>query len=169
MNRITQNRDTIVIQYGQMGLRRTIYMNMKTHPANVKPSRAGHSIGRWEGDTLVVDTVGFLPGVLNAPVRHSDKLHVVERFTLDPATMQLTRTYEAEGPGLPEGHLHRSGHHSAGRRAVRAGQLQGTAVHQLLEAGPALTRWLPAIMHSRSMRSTSVRSRRVSARARTRS
>jgi hypothetical protein len=98
VNRITQNRDTIVIQYGQMDLRRTVHMNMKTHPANVKPSRAGHSIGRWEGDVLVVDTVGFLPGVLNAPVRHSDRLHVVERFSLDPKTMKLTRSYVAEDP-----------------------------------------------------------------------
>jgi hypothetical protein len=98
VNRITQNRDTIVIQYGQMDLRRTVYMNQKTHAANVKPSRAGHSIGRWEGDTLVVDTTNFLPGVLNAPVRHSDKLHVVERFTLDPNTMKLTRAYTAEDP-----------------------------------------------------------------------
>jgi hypothetical protein len=98
VNRITQNRDTIVMQYGQLGLRRTIYMNMKEHPKNAKPSRAGHSIGRWEKDTLVVDTVGFMPGVLNAPVRHSDQLHVVERFTLDPATMQLRRAYEAKDP-----------------------------------------------------------------------
>jgi hypothetical protein len=57
VNRITQNKDTIVLQYGQMGLKRTIYMNQKDHPANIRPSRAGHSIGRWEGDVLVVDTV----------------------------------------------------------------------------------------------------------------
>ena len=98
VNRITQNRDTIVIEYGQFNLKRTVHMNMKAHPANIKPSRAGHSIGRWEGDTLIVDTVGFSPGVLNAPVRHSDKLHVVERFTLDPKTWILTRAYEAEDP-----------------------------------------------------------------------
>jgi hypothetical protein len=98
VNRITQNRDTITIEYGQFNLKRTVYMNMKTHPANIKPSRAGHSIGRWEGDTLVVDTVGFSPGVLSAPTRHSDKLHVVERFTLDPKTMELTRQWEAEDP-----------------------------------------------------------------------
>ena len=98
VNRITQNRDTIVIEYGQFNLKRTVYMNQKSHPANIKPSRAGHSIGRWDGDTLVVDTVGFSPGVLNAPVRHSDKLHVVERFTLDPKTMRLTRQYEADDP-----------------------------------------------------------------------
>ena len=103
VNRITQNKDTIVIQYGQMDLRRTVYMNMKTHPANVKPTRAGHSIGRWEGDVLIVDTVGFLPGVLSAPVRHSDKLHVVERFTLDPKTMKLTRAYTAEDPDYLKG------------------------------------------------------------------
>jgi len=98
VNRITQNKDNIVIQYGQLNLKRTIHMNMKAHPANVKASRAGHSIGRWEGDTLVVDTVGFLPGFITTPVRHSNQLHVVERFTLDPKTMILLRTYEAEDP-----------------------------------------------------------------------
>jgi hypothetical protein len=98
VNRITQNRDTIVIEYGQMNLRRTVHMNMKAHPANVRPTRAGHSIGRWEGDVLVVDTVGFLPGILTGQVPNSDKLHVIERFSLDPQTMQLTRSYVAEDP-----------------------------------------------------------------------
>ena len=103
VNRITQSKDTIVIQYGQMDLRRTVYMNMKSHQANVKPSRAGHSIGRWEGDVLVVDTIAFEPGVLNAPVRHGAKLHVVERFTLDPKTIKLTRAYTAEDPEYLKG------------------------------------------------------------------
>jgi hypothetical protein len=96
VNRITQNKDTIVLEYGQFGLKRTINMNMKEHPRNVKLSRAGHSIGHWEGDTLVVDTEGFLPGFLNTPVRNSDQLHVVERFVLDPNKMALTRSYSAE-------------------------------------------------------------------------
>jgi hypothetical protein len=98
VNRITQNRDNIVILYGQMNLRRTIHMNMKEHPPRVALSRSGHSIGRWEGDVLVVETTRFLPGVLNAPVRHSDQLKVVERFSLDEKTMQLTRSYIAEDP-----------------------------------------------------------------------
>jgi hypothetical protein len=98
VNRITQNKDTIVLEYGQFGLKRTIYMNMKEHPQGVKPSRAGHSIGHWEGDTLIVDTVGFSPGFLSTPVRNSDKLHVVERFVLDPNKMALTRSYVAEDP-----------------------------------------------------------------------
>ena len=98
VNRITQNKDTVVLEYGQFGFKRTIYMNTKEHPNNIKPSRAGHSIGHWEGDTLVVDTVGFLPGFLSGPVRNSDKLHVVERFSLDPNKMALTRSYAAEDP-----------------------------------------------------------------------
>jgi hypothetical protein len=96
VNRITQNKDTIVLEYGQFGLKRTILMNLKEHPHGVKPSRTGHSIGHWESDTLVVDTVGFLPGFLNTPVANSDQLHVVERFVLDPAKMALTRSYSAE-------------------------------------------------------------------------
>ena len=98
VNRITQNKDTIVLEYGQFGLKRAIYLNRAEHPNTLKPSRAGHSTGRWEGDTLVVDTVGFLPGFLNAPVPNSDRLHVVERFSLDPDKMALTRTYRAEDP-----------------------------------------------------------------------
>jgi hypothetical protein len=96
VDRITQNKDSIVLEYGQFGLKRTIFMNMKEHPQGIKPSRTGHSIGHWEGDTLVVDTAGFLPGFLNTPVRNSDKLHVVEKFSLDPAKMAMTRNYVAE-------------------------------------------------------------------------
>jgi hypothetical protein len=98
VNRIQQNRDNIVIFYGQLNLRRTIHTNTKTHPANVTPSRAGHSYGYWEGDTLVVDTTNFSPGFLNFPVPSSDKMHAVERFTLDPQTMKLTRAWTLEDP-----------------------------------------------------------------------
>jgi hypothetical protein len=96
VDRITQNKDTITLEYGQFGLKRTVYMNAKVHPANARPTRTGHSIGHWEGDTLVVDTIGFLPGWLSTPVANSDKLHVVERFTLDPKKMAITRAYSAE-------------------------------------------------------------------------
>jgi hypothetical protein len=98
VNRITQNKDTIVLQYGQLGFTRTIHMNVATHPANIKGTRAGHSIGRWDNDVLVVDTVGFAPGVLSPPILNSDKLHVIERFSLDPDKMLLTRAYTAEDP-----------------------------------------------------------------------
>jgi hypothetical protein len=99
-NRITQDESTIRIQYGAPGIDRTIHLDVAEHPAVVEPSVAGHSIGRWENDVLVVDTVGFRPGVLSADTRtmHSDQLHVVERFTLDHERGALRREYVAEDP-----------------------------------------------------------------------
>jgi uncharacterized protein DUF6152 len=98
VNRITQTPDTVTLEYGQYGFTRTIHLNMTEHPATLEPSRAGHSIGHWENDVLVVDTVGFAPGVLSPPVMHTDRLHVVERFSLDPAGPTLLRSYTAEDP-----------------------------------------------------------------------
>lgn len=98
VNRITQQGDTITLQYGQYGFTRTIRMGTQAHPADIEPSRAGHSIGRWEDDVLIVDTVGFAPGVLSPPILNSGQLHVVERFSLDAASMALRRSYVAEDP-----------------------------------------------------------------------
>ena len=100
VNRIEQREDRLTLLYGSMGLERTVFLDAAAHPARIAPSRAGHSIGRWEGDVLVVDTVGFAPGILSADGRipHSDRLHVVERFTLDPERGALTRSYVAEDP-----------------------------------------------------------------------
>lgn len=105
VNQIAQEADYIVLRYGSMGLERTIHLNMIEHPANLVPSRAGHSIGRWENDVLVVDTVGFEPGILSADGRlpHSDRLHVVERFSLGADGRALTRSWVAEDPLYFEG------------------------------------------------------------------
>jgi hypothetical protein len=98
VNRITQEQERIVINYGLYSFERVIHMNMAAHPANVTPSYSGHSIGRWDGDVLVVDSVGFEPGVIAPPVRNSNQLHIVERFSLDPQKWVLTREFVAEDP-----------------------------------------------------------------------
>jgi hypothetical protein len=100
VNRITQTttpdgENVIDIDYGLFSFSRRIHVGMDSHPANLEASNTGHSIGHWEGDTLVVDTTGFAAGVLSPPTRNSDQLHVVERFTLDPATFSLRREYTA--------------------------------------------------------------------------
>lgn len=97
INRITQGDEVITFEYGR-GLTRTVHMDGRGHPPGVAASRAGHSIGRWDGDTLVVDTIGFAPGIVAWPVPHSAALHVAERFTLDPQTLALRRDYVAEDP-----------------------------------------------------------------------
>jgi hypothetical protein len=99
VNRITQEDDRITLLYGSMNLERTIHLAAE-HPKDVAPTRAGHSIGRWEGDTLVVETIGFEPGILSADARipHSNQLRVTERFTLDPDKGTIARSYIAEDP-----------------------------------------------------------------------
>jgi Family of unknown function (DUF6152) len=98
VNRITQAGESIVIEYGLYSFERVVHMNMSEHPADIEPGYAGHSIGHWEGDVLVVDTIGFAPGVIAPPVKNSDQLHVVERFSLDPVTLELRRDFVAEDP-----------------------------------------------------------------------
>ena len=60
---------------------RHVYLDVP-HSANLKPSWYGESVGRYEGDTLVVDTIGFntktVLDVFRTP--HTEKLHVVEHF-----------------------------------------------------------------------------------------
>ena len=59
-----------------------IYLDGRGHPADPNPAWYGHSIGRWDGDTLVVDRVAFDPRVwLDIEAHpHSDQLHIVERY-----------------------------------------------------------------------------------------
>jgi len=61
---------------------RQIFTDGRAHPEDVTPTYMGHSIGKWEGDTLVVDTVGFNEKTwLDRDGHpHSDQLHVIERF-----------------------------------------------------------------------------------------
>jgi hypothetical protein len=62
---------------------RTIYLDGRSHPATVEPTFYGHSIGHWDGDTLVVDTVGFNEDFWmdRGMLPHTARLHTVERFT----------------------------------------------------------------------------------------
>ncbi|HYI06624.1 MAG TPA: hypothetical protein VD858_17150 [Reyranella sp.] len=62
---------------------RTIYMDGRSHPARPTPSYYGHSIGWWEGDTFVVDTIGFNESfwIDRGQIPHTEKLHLVEKYT----------------------------------------------------------------------------------------
>jgi hypothetical protein len=100
VNRITQSPDRITLQYGHMDLPRVIHLDGKARPAGSRPTLAGYSVGRWDGDVLVVETAGFTAGVLNADARvlHGPGLKIVERFELDATGSKLTRRYEATDP-----------------------------------------------------------------------
>ena len=95
---LANGEKVIDITYGLYNFDRRIHVGMTRHPDGIKPSPAGHSIGRWEGNTLVVDTVGFAAGVLSPPTRSSEQMHVVERFTFDPQKFSLRRDYSVTDP-----------------------------------------------------------------------
>ncbi len=96
---IVRQGDDIVLHHEWMDVRRVIHMNMKDHPKNGPRSSLGHSIGRMEGDTLVIETANYSKGVLNQYVEqpgqptkgllHSAALTSVERVHLDAARQRL--------------------------------------------------------------------------------
>ena len=61
---------------------RTVYLDGRSHPADLEPSYYGHAIGWWEGDTLVIDSTGFNESFWmdRRGMPHTEQLHTVERF-----------------------------------------------------------------------------------------
>lgn len=91
-----QTRDVVYILYEFSRVWRSVAMN-RDHSKQPDPTWLGDSIGRYEGDTLVVDTIGFNDKTWLDHVGHphSDALHLVERFRrLDQDTLELTVTVE---------------------------------------------------------------------------
>ena len=101
MRSIQISKNEVVLHFENSGdhVLRTVHMNPK-HPANVKPSRHGHSIGHWEGDTLVIDTTAYEPNDsgLSGNVPSSARKHTVERLTLTPERTRLRYEITVEDP-----------------------------------------------------------------------
>ncbi len=95
---LIQHPTMIALAFEYFTIWRVIYMDGRPHPADIAdyPDFMGHSIGRWEGATLVVDTVGIdeRSWLDTAGHEHSDKLHVVERFEKDGQGIKWTATFE---------------------------------------------------------------------------
>ena len=91
-----QTPDVVYILYEFSRVWRSVAMN-RDHPKDPDLTWLGDSVGRYEGDTLVVDTIGFNDKTWLDHVGHphSDALHLVERFKrLDHGTLELTVTVE---------------------------------------------------------------------------
>jgi hypothetical protein len=78
-----QAPDRVVMVYSGDHQFRHVYLNVP-HSKNPKPSWYGESVGHYEGDTLVVDTIGLSPKAVvdNYHTPHTEKLHVIERYHL---------------------------------------------------------------------------------------
>ena len=98
----------IVIQHEWMDIERTVHMDQERIPGDVEARILGYSIGHWEGETLVVETEKYPPGVLNQfvevegqPMRgllHSEELRTVERITFNPQTNRIELSIEHYDP-----------------------------------------------------------------------
>ena len=77
-----QTPTQIIMLYEYMNVFRVIPLNAK-HPDDLIPSYMGNSVGHWEGDTLVVDVIGFndKTWLAGTGTFHTDALHVTERYT----------------------------------------------------------------------------------------
>jgi hypothetical protein len=89
---VVESTHHLAILYGYPGTFRTIPTDGGPHPPDPDPTWMGDSIGHWEGDTLVVDTVGFNDKTEINGYRHTEALHIVERFR---RTEYNTLQYEA--------------------------------------------------------------------------
>jgi hypothetical protein len=105
---IRREGERIILRHEWMDVERIVHLDLEAHPAAGPRSSLGHSIGRFEGDTLVIETGNYSEGVLNQyvempgqPTRgllHSDALTSVERLRLDRARQRLIVTIELSDP-----------------------------------------------------------------------
>jgi hypothetical protein len=90
----------ILHELGDAGAHRVVYVDGRKHPDDLLPTWLGHSIGWWEGDTIVVDTVGYNDKFWfdRRGTPHTEQLHIIERYTrLNYGTIANEVTLEDPG------------------------------------------------------------------------
>jgi hypothetical protein len=97
---VRDDRVVMAVDSDGVDATRIVRLDLAEHPANVQPSVLGHSIGRWEGDTLVIDTVGFTPHELGVGfgIPGGTGKHLTERLTLAADRLQLRYDLTIEDP-----------------------------------------------------------------------
>ncbi len=94
---IVQTPNRVVILYESWAVFRSIPTDGRPHPANLYPTWLGNSVGKWDGDTLVIDVTGLNDKTALDTVGHphSDQLHLVERLRrTGPKTMSYEVTVD---------------------------------------------------------------------------
>ena len=101
---IHQATELIVMRLEYYDLVRVIFLDGRPHlPASAPHTKVGHSIGHWEGRTLVVDTTHLSESTItNNGLNHSDNVHMIERFWLSADGKTLMSRQEFEDPEVLE-------------------------------------------------------------------
>jgi hypothetical protein len=97
--KILQTRTLLVELIEDVIAAHQVFLDGRSHPSDLEPSWLGHSIGKWDGDTLVIDTVGFNDKTwLLVLVPHTEKLHATTRLRRpDLGHLQVETTYDDPG------------------------------------------------------------------------
>ncbi|HWL61909.1 MAG TPA: hypothetical protein VNQ32_03880 [Steroidobacteraceae bacterium] len=119
---IFQGTEMTVIRLEYFDMARVIFTDGRKHmPADAPLTKTGDSIGRWEGDTLVVETIHLKEATItNNGLSHSDKVRVIERFKLSPDGKKLISTQEFEDPEMLQ---------NRGARFITWNKVEGDHVH----------------------------------------
>ena len=96
--RISQLEDRVEFHYGEWEARRTIYLDGRSRPAGQAPSLLGFSVGRYEGETLVVETTGVSANQTMWRSEHGDGLRTIERYSRSQDGQRLLLTATLEDP-----------------------------------------------------------------------
>ena len=101
---IHQASELIVMRLEYYDMVRLIFLDRRPHPpANAPHTKVGHSVGRWDGSTLVVDTTHLSASTItNNGLNHTDKVHLIERFWLANGGKTLMMLQEFEDPDALE-------------------------------------------------------------------
>ena len=78
---VVQHKDVLVLLHEYPGTFRIIPLDGEPHQPDPDPAWLGDSVGRWEGDTLVIDTIGYNDKTEVSGFRHTDALHTIERWS----------------------------------------------------------------------------------------
>jgi len=95
--------DAEILIIPEMPGTRHVYMDRRGHPPSdaFEPSSVGHSVGRWEGDTLVIDTVGLTAGGgIPGGGRRSPETHLIERYRLIDGGKRMSVTFTWQDPKI---------------------------------------------------------------------
>ena len=130
---VIEHKDEVIFA-GERGGVRHFYMDGRAHPTPWTPTPAGHSVGRYEGNTLVVETTGFTPGGVPGGGVRTSQTTLVERFEVSPDGKQLTITYTWNDPKvLSDAHVYR--YTSSARPTVTPAERRSASAGRVVRRG----------------------------------
>lgn len=95
---IRQVGSEVLIYHESMDVTRIIHMDTDAHPADIEPSDMGHSIGRFEDGTLIINTASFSEGVLRGSTLNTDQMTMVEKLSIEKNTGRLLISWVVNEP-----------------------------------------------------------------------